>query len=274
MTPPRTCPAGTVCSGAAFPGHAAHEPVRLITGTVCPARSAAARVPCSGEHVVIDGVWKHQSADGSLVWVDPRVPAGTDPIEWTDHHGDVWEESPINRQMIALVRFANGTRVPSPTYHPRAKVERNFGELVQTAGASITDEDVAEWQVDDEEGGTGQVEPADRDSEVRYISEMNRQRISDTVKNPEPIVRSEFDTFTPEQKKLVESAAELENISVMVKEAVLDLRNAARTGDVADAYARVYFLRRELGRVVAALGVGVPRTLATIEAEYRELTEG
>lgn len=88
------------------------------------------------------------------------------------------------------------------------------------------------------------------------------------------ITRTEFDTFTPEQRKLVESAAELENISIMVKEAVLDLRNAARTGDVADAYTRVYFLRRELGHVVAGLGVGAPRNLAAVEAEYRELSQG
>lgn len=225
----------------------------MTSPRTCPARSAAARVPCAGEHTVIDGVWKHQSADGSLVWVDQRVPAGPDPIEWTDHHGDVWEESPVDRQMIALVRFSDGTRVPSPTYHPRPKVEQNFGELVQTAGAPTIDDDVIV---------------------ARYLNGECVERDGVPIKNTEPIVRSEFDTFTPEQKKLVESAAELENISVMVKEAVLDLRNAARTGDVADAYARVYFLRRELGRVVAALGVGVPRTLATIEAEYRELTEG
>lgn len=245
-----------------------------VKSTTCSSRSAAARVPCSGEHVVIDGVWKHQSADGSLVWTDPRVPAGPDPIEWIDRQGDVWEESPVDHQMLRLARFANGDVVNEGHYQPKDEIDRQWGELVQTTDAPITLENVAEWQVDDEEGGTGEVDLTDRDAEVRHIMEMNRQRVSDMVKNPEPIMRSEFDAFTSEQKKLVEAAAELENISAMVKEAVLDLRNAARTGDVADAYARAYFLRRELGRVVAGLGVGVPRTLAAVEAEYRELTEG
>lgn len=227
----------------------------------------------------------------------PNAPVT--PVEWTDHHGDVWEESPVDRQMLRLARFANGDVVTEGHYWPFVEIERQWGELIQTTGAPpITEVDltcgrrwVAEIALCYRCGQNAEAHSAvnalpitDDDESPLGSTVVNVLPDGSTVvdviedgvpaKNPEPIERPEFDTFTHEQKKLVESAAELENISVMVKEAVLDLRNAARVGDVADAYARVYFLRRELGRVVAGLGAGVPRNLAAVETEYRELTQG
>lgn len=199
------------------------------------------------------------------------TPLSTPLTEWTDHHGDVWQEHLVDPTLVRIVRFANGKLAPEDFYRPLTEVEKSYGELTQTAGASITDEDVAAWQVDDEEGGTGEVDLANRDSEVRYITEMNRQRTSATASSKRE---------SPEARKLDDAAAELENITVMMKQAVLDLR-ASRGGQIhasaalGNAYARVYYLRRELGRVVAALGVGVPRSvvLRGIEKTYRGLIE-
>lgn len=199
----------------------------------------------------------------------PTVP----PVEWIDRVGDVWQEHPTDPQQLRLARFADGKTIGAVYYLPRVDVDRQWGKLTQPDHAPITVEEVAEWQVDDERGGTGEVEPDNYSSEVRHISEMNRQRTS-TETRPE----------SPEASKIGNAAAELENLTVMMRQAVLDLRkNSAVTGHnaadptraIRDAYARVYYLRRELGRVVTTLGIGVPAPsrLRDVEKTYRALIQ-
>jgi hypothetical protein len=55
--------------------------------------------------------------------------------------------------------------------------------------------------------------------------------------------------------KAVEASFRLEELSVELKELILDLRDPR----CPDPYARVYHFRREIGKVVATLGTGYPR---------------
>lgn len=86
-----------------------------------------------------------------------------------------------------------------------------------------------------------------------------------------------------ERRKILAAAAALEDIEVMLKAAVIDMRSSARSlnrptvDSVAaarlrqDAYARLFTVRRKLGRVVASLGAGTPARLSQIEAELDQL---
>lgn len=174
-------------------------------------------------------------------------PIDTPPIEWTDRQGDVWQEHPTDPQLLNLVRFSNGDQLVGSDYTPRDDVDRQWGELTQTAGAPST--------ADEEETGWRKSAPVKGEGE------------------------------SPEARKIGNAADELENLTVMLRQAVLDLRNnvqRANRGDwtstssaLHDSYARAYYLRRELGRVVAALGVGVPaaRRRQDVEREYQALIQ-
>ncbi len=73
--------------------------------------------------------------------------------------------------------------------------------------------------------------------------------------------------MTPTQRKMCEAntssrdpritqaAAQLEDLSVELKQLIIDLREGKP-----DPYARVYYFRHSVGQVVARLGVGTPRT--------------
>lgn len=78
------------------------------------------------------------------------------------------------------------------------------------------------------------------------------------------------------RQRRYEAAARVEELAAIAKQVVLDLRgelDATAVGHLRandTAYARVYWLRRELGRVVAELGVGLPnhRVMKAVEKEY------
>jgi hypothetical protein len=76
------------------------------------------------------------------------------------------------------------------------------------------------------------------------------------------------------RKKRFEAAARLEELAAITRQMVLDLRGEGGSEEDADltAYARAYWLRKQLGYVVASLGVGAPDTWTTkvAEREYGE----
>ena len=67
-----------------------------------------------------------------------------------------------------------------------------------------------------------------------------------------------------DREKVLKAADELEGLAIIAKQMCIDLRNG-----VDDPYARVYWLRRQFGYVVADLGFGPVRHLDVIEAEYK-----
>lgn len=67
------------------------------------------------------------------------------------------------------------------------------------------------------------------------------------------------------REKEVDAASRIEELMIMAKEMILRLR----LGQEPHPYAAVYWLRRELGYVVATLGVGVPDT-TDVEPYYHE----
>lgn len=69
----------------------------------------------------------------------------------------------------------------------------------------------------------------------------------------------------PDQAKLDKAANELEDLAAVAKLMVTDLREGKP-----NAYGRVYWLRKQIGHIVAGLGVGVPKGLAEIETEYEK----
>jgi hypothetical protein len=94
------------------------------------------------------------------------------------------------------------------------------------------------------------------------------------------------DAYDAEWTKITNAAASLEDIVVMLKAAVTELRdNAQRLGHVRsgedhaaarlmyDSYARVFTLRRKLSRVVASLGSGAPARLSQYNAAYDKLVQ-
>lgn len=69
------------------------------------------------------------------------------------------------------------------------------------------------------------------------------------------------------REKEIQAANRIEELIIIAKEMVIRIRN----GDEPDAYAAVYWLRRELGYVVASLGVGVPATgIGIVETYYKK----
>jgi hypothetical protein len=59
-----------------------------------------------------------------------------------------------------------------------------------------------------------------------------------------------------DREKELQAARCLEDLTVIMKEMARNIRNGSET----DAYAAVYWLRREIGYVTATLGGGVPNT--------------
>ena len=163
---------------------------------------------------------------------------------WCDAGGGVWEEHPDDPEMIRFAHDANGNAPTYADYWTKQAVSSQFGELTRP------------------------------DDEIVVETYLNGKR------TPVPPANELL-----EARKLREAAAELENLTVMMKQAVLDLRanseRASRGGQthasesLNDAYARAYYLRRELGRVVATLGVGVPVNyrLRGVETAYRALIQ-
>lgn len=69
----------------------------------------------------------------------------------------------------------------------------------------------------------------------------------------------------PSRELVIQSADDLEEIIIAAKQVVIDLR-----AGVDDPYARLYVLRRELGKVVATLGAGSPTgaSMTALVEEY------
>lgn len=67
----------------------------------------------------------------------------------------------------------------------------------------------------------------------------------------------------------LEAAKRLEELTVMAKQMVIDLR---LVNNNYDGYRRVYWLRKELSKVVASLGGGVPR-VSDLPGKYERLIE-
>jgi hypothetical protein len=68
------------------------------------------------------------------------------------------------------------------------------------------------------------------------------------------------------QDKATAAAARLEELSTVMSQMVTDLREGKP-----HPYARVYWLRREIGRVVATLGADVPPSIGQVDMEYNLL---
>jgi hypothetical protein len=66
-----------------------------------------------------------------------------------------------------------------------------------------------------------------------------------------------------DRERLIKAANDAEKISQQLHEAAeaifRDVDPICYSSNVTDAYARLYHIRTDLGRVVASLGVGVPR---------------
>lgn len=69
-----------------------------------------------------------------------------------------------------------------------------------------------------------------------------------------------------DQDTLNAAAARIEELSMISKQVVQNLRDGAPS-----AYAQVYWLRREMGRVVATLGVGTPLLMREIDDSMEKM---
>lgn len=76
-------------------------------------------------------------------------------------------------------------------------------------------------------------------------------------------------------EQVLKAADALEELSVVIKEMVNDLRTQRPIPGVyyhrRAAYTRVYWLRRELSRVVASLGADRPEQLQKVDQDYQKL---
>jgi hypothetical protein len=63
--------------------------------------------------------------------------------------------------------------------------------------------------------------------------------------------------------KVNAAANTMEDLAAIAKQVVIDLRAGKP-----HPYARVYWLRREMGRVVATMGVGTPEGIKEVNREY------
>lgn len=74
------------------------------------------------------------------------------------------------------------------------------------------------------------------------------------------------------RRQRYEAAARLEELAAIAKAMVLDVRGDGESQEDADltAYGRVFWLRRQLGYVVASLGAGAPASwvMRAVEKEY------
>lgn len=68
--------------------------------------------------------------------------------------------------------------------------------------------------------------------------------------------------------KVAKAATDLEDIAVLAKTISQDLREGKHA-----AYARVYWLRHRLSKIVATLGVGAPPGLPLINIEYKKFLD-
>lgn len=66
-----------------------------------------------------------------------------------------------------------------------------------------------------------------------------------------------------DQGKLDRAANRLEELTIIQKEAVKNLRLGAP-----DAYAQVYWIRREMSKIVGSLGFGIPADLKKLDHDF------
>ena len=71
-----------------------------------------------------------------------------------------------------------------------------------------------------------------------------------------------------DREKILKAASQLEDIAVLAKQMTKDLRE-----NKINAYSAVYYLRVELGHIVASLGYGVPPRFHAIRLHYESLLQ-
>lgn len=245
--------------------------------------------------------------------VRDAVPAPTTTPRWVDAGGGIWEERTDDPSALRFIHDAQGNAPTASDWWPKAHVEKQFGALTpERATTGDTGMIVRTAR------GTLHVKPGDR---VRHATHTDRigtveqvgpnaldiiidgrlDRWSGASWHWEPLpaedtgastdeavdvyvggklVRSEPETV--EQRKIREAADALEDIIVMAKQVVIDLRaNSRVTGRnaadpvraVHDSYGRVFALRRKFGRIVAGLGSGTPSRLGAYEEQLDRLVQ-
>lgn len=249
---------------------------------------------------------------------DCRRPAGdhdnlpNPSSRWVDAGGGTWEEHPADPTRIRFMHDADGKSPTYADYWTKAAVTAQFGELTPEGVTSATDLGMTVttargprhvkrgdrmWHVMTAQTGTVRdVGPNALDIKIDDDIRGTWSGASwfwellpaeDTGASTDEavevyldgkLVRSEPETV--EQRKIREAADALEDIIVMAKRVMTDLRDNSRvTGRNAadpvraihDSYGRVFTLRRKLSRVVAALGSGTPSRLGAYEEQLDRL---
>lgn len=72
----------------------------------------------------------------------------------------------------------------------------------------------------------------------------------------------------PTQKQIMDAASELERLTVLAKQMVMDLRSNADGTEYGKemSYAMLYDLRWRIGKILEPLGFGLPKRLLDIRA--------
>jgi hypothetical protein len=193
---------------------------------------------------------------------------------WSDSTGQVWREVTPTLLVLEVDRYGKTTDHVDADSRPRADVERLYGELTRVQSCDVC----AQSNVP-----TAHTTPlGHRCPSVagRYTlpADRERERERDQIAEAGWSPRADDELVDPtesDRQKIRNAAAALDDLAVMIKEVTHDLRGTdARPGGENGrryAYARLYFLRRELGRVVATLGAEAPpnAVIKTLEARYR-----
>lgn len=221
--------------------------------------------------------------------------ASSQPVEWFDRNSDIWREHPADPHRLKIVRAA-GHPVAQADYHARAYVRSQFGELTRvelsapSASSASVDPTTApptEWTDNGgstwEDAGDGLVRVVAHEG-VRLFKPGNPLPIAHVQRTWGPL--TPHVTLTTFDTTIINAAEALEDLLVMTTQAVQDLRDIdanpavdppayAAPSHRAVAYTRLYFLQRELGRIVATLGADapIPAVMRAVEADYRSQIE-
>lgn len=241
--------------------------------------------------------------------ISDLTPTPIPTPRWVDAGGGVWEEHPADATRIRFVHDAEGNSPSAADYWLLHTVEKQFGGLTR----QVPEDD---GMVVRTATGPLRVKPGDRvqhithawigvvravgpnaldvkiddDVEATWTGASWHWKllpVEDTGTSTDEavdvyvngkLVRSEPETV--EQRKIREAADQLEDIIVMAKQVVLELRGASRRAGYGaiqsaqalyDSYAYLFALRRKLGRTVATIGAGQPHRVKQFEAALDEL---
>lgn len=77
-----------------------------------------------------------------------------------------------------------------------------------------------------------------------------------------------------DRETIEEVATRLEELTIIAKQIIIDLRDdITEIHQSPPTYTRVYYLRREMSRLAARLGSGVPSGLTKLESRYEQLVQ-